>query len=174
MRKPLCVHTVTVASFYLCMCTEPLTPLTWQINVLNVTLCIGLNYFLFLSTPSHGIILYLQDRMQHAAWTFDPSDIPWILQNLPFPHTSFWRESFLNISNHLPVKLICIFANYSFDLCWQLSWMSQLLTLGASFSFSWVSWLLNFIELRRASFDTLDITNYIEITWSSCQNQFIC
>ena len=39
-------------------------------------------------------------------------------------------------------------------------------TLGASFPFSWVSWLLNFIETRCASFNTSDITNYIEITWS--------
>ena len=32
----------------------------------------------------------------------DHSHIPWILQKLLFSHTSFWRESFLNISNHLP------------------------------------------------------------------------
>ena len=44
--------------------------------------------------------------------------------------------------------------------------MANLLTLGASFPFSRVSWLLNFIETRRASFDTSNITNYIEITWS--------
>ena len=39
-----------------------------------------------------------------------------------------------------------------------------------------LSWLLNFIETRHASFDTSDITNYIEITVldQSCQNQFIC
>ena len=28
--------------------------------------------------------------------------LPWILQKLLFLHTSFWREGFLNISNHLP------------------------------------------------------------------------
>ena len=44
--------------------------------------------------------------------------------------------------------------------------MTYLLTLGASCRFSWVSWLLNFIETRCASFDTSDITNYIEITRS--------
>ena len=44
--------------------------------------------------------------------------------------------------------------------------MTHLLTLGASLSFSWVSWLLNFIEQRCASFDTSDIINYIEITES--------
>ena len=37
----------------------------------------------------------------HAA-CFNNVDIPWILQKLLFPHTSFWRESFLNISNHWP------------------------------------------------------------------------
>ena len=42
--------------------------------------------------------------------------------------------------------------------------MTHLLTLGASFPFSWVSWLLNFIEARCASFDTSDTTIYIEIT----------
>ena len=64
--------------------------------------------------------------MQHAAWTFDTFNIPWILQNVLFLQTSFWQEDFFNISNHLP----------------------------------------DFIETRRASFDTSDITNYIEITWS--------
>ena len=43
--------------------------------------------------------------MQHAAWTFDTSDIPWILQNLLFSQTSFWWEDFFNISNHLPAHL---------------------------------------------------------------------
>ena len=40
--------------------------------------------------------------MQHAAWISDVFDIPWILQELLFSQTSFWQESFLNISNHLP------------------------------------------------------------------------
>ena len=44
--------------------------------------------------------------------------------------------------------------------------MTHLLTLGVSFPFSWISWLLNFIETRCASFDTSNILNYIEITWS--------
>ena len=39
--------------------------------------------------------------MQHTA-CIDGVDIPWILQNLLFSHTSFWWEGFLNISNHLP------------------------------------------------------------------------
>ena len=45
--------------------------------------------------------------------------------------------------------------------------MTYLLTLRASFSFSWVIWLLNFIETRHASFDTSDIRNHIEITQSA-------
>ena len=44
--------------------------------------------------------------------------------------------------------------------------MTYLLTLGASFPFLWVSWPFNFIETRRASFNTSNITNYIEITQS--------
>ena len=60
-----------------------------------------------ISFDTFDMVLYyicttLQDTMQHAAWPFDPSDIPWILQKLLFSQTSFWREDFLNISNHLP------------------------------------------------------------------------
>ena len=44
--------------------------------------------------------------------------------------------------------------------------MIYLLTLGDSFPILRVSFLLNFIETRWASFDTADITNYIEITQS--------
>ena len=116
VRKPLCVHTVTVASCYSCMCTEPLTPPTWQINFLNVTLCIGLNYFLFLSTPSTWYyIIFVQPckiGCSMPAWTFDTFNIPWILQNLLFPLTRFWWESFLHNSNHWPdswPEIICIF-----------------------------------------------------------------
>ena len=39
-------------------------------------------------------------------------------------------------------------------------------SLGGYFEIISYSWLLNFIETRRASFNTSDITNYIEITWS--------
>ena len=39
--------------------------------------------------------------MQHAA-CINSIDIPWILQNLLFLHTSFWQELSINISNHLP------------------------------------------------------------------------
>ena len=67
----------------------------------------------------------LQDTMQHAAWTFDTSDIPWILQNLLFSQTSFWREDFFNISNHLPDSSFAYVANLTFDLAnscpgWQI------------------------------------------------------
>ena len=41
--------------------------------------------------------------MKHAA-CFNSVDIPLILQNLIFPHTSFVLESFLNISNHWPTS----------------------------------------------------------------------
>ena len=44
----------------------------------------------------------LQHTMQHAACSFDPFHIPWILQNLLFSQTKFWQEDFFNISNHLP------------------------------------------------------------------------
>ena len=57
---------------------------------------------------------------------FDHSDIPWILQEGAFLHSSFWLEIFLNISNHWPtkwLKLICVFDLYDlvklFDLSWQ-------------------------------------------------------
>ena len=42
--------------------------------------------------------------MQHAI--FDLSDISWMLQRSSFSHSSFWREYFLNISNHLPDQLL--------------------------------------------------------------------
>ena len=36
----------------------------------------------------------------HATCTFDTFDIPWILQEVAFLHSTLWWESFLNISNH--------------------------------------------------------------------------
>ena len=44
---------------------------------------------------------------------FDVFDIPWILQNLLFAHTSFWQESFLNIPNQSDLQLICILAYWT-------------------------------------------------------------
>ena len=46
------------------------------------------------------IFLHRACSMQHESSMF--FDIPWILQNLLFLQTSFWQESFFNISNHLP------------------------------------------------------------------------
>ena len=60
-------------------------------NITNsVTLYICLNIFLFLSTPLtyifHIFIFHsnLQCSQQHAACTFDPVGIPWILQEVAF------------------------------------------------------------------------------------------
>ena len=46
------------------------------------------------------IILHRVCSMQQGI--SDIFDIPWILQELLFSQTSFWWESFLNISNNLP------------------------------------------------------------------------
>ena len=86
----------------------------------------------------------LQDTMQHAACSFDPFNIPWILQKLLFLHTSFWQEDFLNICN---------------------PWMTHLLTLGLLFQFHgqlalkfhtgqmccffWPFWHTKYIEIIR-------------------------
>ena len=86
-----------------------MTPLTWELNVLNLLYC---GYFYFFWLLWHRIFCTtLQDSMQHAAFTFDAFNIPWILHNLLFPLTSFWQESLFNISNHWPdswPELICI------------------------------------------------------------------
>ena len=85
------------------------------------------------------------------------SDIPRILQEGAFPHSSFWWESFLNISNHWPTKwpkLICIFGLYDlvklFDLSQQhLGWHNYpiLTSLAVSMSNS-LSSLIYFTEIR--------------------------
>ena len=77
-------------------------------HITNNLLKCNLTYWFklyFISFDTFDMVLYyihttLQDSIQHAAWTFDTSDIPWILQNLLFLHTRFWQESFLHISNH--------------------------------------------------------------------------
>ena len=85
--------------------------------------------------------------MQHAAWTFDTSDIPWILQNLLFSQTSFnWPRSPLIFANSCP--------GWPVEQSWRV------------FEIISHSWLLNFIETRRASFNTSDITNWNYSTWS--------
>ena len=69
------------------------------------------------------------------------------------------------------LKLICIIGQSdlinSFDLCQYLPWTTQLLTLGASFPFSRVSWLLNFLRQDMflfGSYQQYQHTNSIEIT----------
>ena len=155
VRKPLCVHTVAVASFYSCMCTEPLTPLTWQKNFLNVNLCIGLNYFLFLLTPSTWfyscILNLLKDSMQHGPLT--PLTYPGsskicflcipvfdrkIVLIFPIIYLRIGLRAHLHI--HLSDLVNPLISASS------MSWMTHLLTLGTSFPFSHVSWLLIFIE----------------------------
>ena len=85
--------------------------------------------------------------MQHAAWTFDTSDIPWILQNLLFSQTSF----------NWPTSLWSLLTDVLDDM---------FSSLGGYFEIISHSWLLNFIETRHASFDTSDITNWNYSTWS--------
>ena len=78
----------------------------------------------------------LQNSMQHAAWTFDTSNIPWILQNFLFCIPVFGGNNFLTfpiIDLTVEPNLICIIGQSDLDLCQQLSWMTQLLTLGTSF-----------------------------------------
>ena len=97
-------------------------------------------------------------------------------QKLLFLLLVFGRKVFLIfpiIYQTVDLKLICInwpiWPNLLFDLCWYLPWMTQLLTLGASFPFSWVSWLLNFLRQDVFLFGSHRQcwhTNYIEITWS--------
>ena len=59
---------------------------------------------IFISFDSFNIGYFVEPckipcSMQHVVST--PFNIPRILQKLLFLHTSFWREDFLNISNHL-------------------------------------------------------------------------
>ena len=156
MRKPLCAHTAAVASFYSCMCTEPLTPLTWQKNFLNVTLCIGLNYFLFLLTLLTWYYSCILNSLAFDSMRHGP------LSPLTFPGSSktcflcipvFGRKIFsifaiiylrIGLRAHLHIHLSDL-VNPLISAS-SISWMTHLLTLGASFPFSHVSWLLIFIE----------------------------
>ena len=54
-----------------------------------------------ISFDTFDMVLYyirttLQDTMQHAAWPFDTSDIPWILQSC-FSHKPVFGRNFLLI-----------------------------------------------------------------------------
>ena len=67
---------------------------------------------------------YPASMQQCSTHLSNHSDIPWILQEGAFPHSSFWWESFLNISNHWPTKwpkLICIFGLYDLVKLFDLS-----------------------------------------------------
>ena len=95
--------------------------------------------------------------MQHAACSFDPFDIPWILQNLLFSQTSFGKK----ISLIFPIIYqIAHLQNWtSFPLIFANNTLDDLFSsLGGYFEIISHSWLLNFIETRRASFDPFDIT----------------
>ena len=95
--------------------------------------------------------------MQHAACSFDPFDIPWILQNLLFSQTSFGRK----ISLIFPIIYqIAHLHNWpSFPLIFADNTLDDLFSsLGGYFEIISHSWLLNFIETRHASFDPFNIT----------------
>ena len=100
---------------------------------------------------------YRTSMQQCSMHLSDPSDIPWILQEGAFLHSSFWWESFLNISNHWPMKwpkIICIFGLYDlvklFDLSQQYpGWHNYpvLTSLAVKMSNS-LSLLIYFTEIR--------------------------
>ena len=73
------------------MCTEPLTPSTWQIIVLNVTFYICLNFFYFFQHLQHWIFPCNVPCIQYIAWTFDTFDMrnKGIKSNLFFVLISF-------------------------------------------------------------------------------------
>ena len=111
----------------------------------------------------------------HAA-CFNSTDIPWILQNLLFLHTSLWQESFLNIYNHWLMKWPMTHLHISlFDLVNPLifanscpGWHNYSLW---GFLFQFDSQLaLKFHVVKTCFFlaciDSVNITNYIEITKS--------
>ena len=75
------------------MCTEPLTPLTWQINFLNVTLCIGLNY-----------IIFVQPCKIACSTQRGPSTLCHTLDLPKLAFSAYQQESFLHISNHWATK----------------------------------------------------------------------
>ena len=116
---------------------------------------------IFISFNSFDIAYFVQPCNIHAACSFDPFDIPWILQNLLFSPTSFWWADFFNISNHLPDSSFALLANLTWSTLWSLptAVLDDLFSyLGGYFEIFSHSWLLNFIEIRCASFDPFDIT----------------
>ena len=121
----------------------------------------------------------LKHTIQHAACSFDPFDIPWILQNLLFSQTSFWKISLIfpiiyQIA-HLHYWPTCplIFAN-SCPRCQNYPVLTGLVGKRSNS----LSSLIYFIETRHACilsfFRPFQHTNYIEIIRlvdQSCQNQ---
>ena len=95
--------------------------------------------------------------MQHAACSFDPFYIPWILQNL-FSHKPVFGGK---ISLIFPIIYqIAPLHNWpSFPLIFADNTLDDLFSsLGGYFEIISHSWLLNFIETRHAPFDPFDIT----------------
>ena len=83
---------------------------------------------------------------------FDVFDIPLDLARVAFLANQFWRESFLNISNHLPDRLICITDHL---LLWSLptavldARFYPVLTGLAGKMSNFLSLLTDFIEIRH-------------------------
>ena len=99
-------------------------------NTNSVTLYICLNIFLFFLTPLTYIFhSNLQCSMQHAACTFDPVDIPWILQEGAFRIPVFGGK--ISLIYLIIYQLSCqrVLANLTQLSLWSLltiPWMTQL------------------------------------------------
>ena len=111
----------------------------------------------------------------HIAYFIQPCNIPCSMQHV-VSTPSTYPGSCKTCFSHIPVfggKISLIFPiiyqiahlhnwptwpDQLFDLCWQLSWMTFLASLGGYFEIISHSWLLNFIKTRCASFDPFDIT----------------
>ena len=116
------------------------------------------------------LLEYFAESMQHASLT--SSTYPGSCKTCFFCIPVFGGKVFLIfpiIYLIVDLKLICIIGLSDLvnsDLCWQLSWMIHLLTLGTSFPVSWS--VCSLISLRQdmCIFNVFDIRNYIEITQS--------
>ena len=68
------------------------TPVAWEMNILNL---MYYAYFYLFQLLQHRIFhTTLQHCIHHAACTFNPFDIPWILQNLLFSAYQFLAGKF--------------------------------------------------------------------------------
>ena len=89
--------------------------------------------------------------MQHAARHLRRLRHTLDLARVAFPQTSFWQESFLNISNHLPDSSFALLTIVSFDLFGQYPGyqiLSSFNWFGGKMS-NFLSSLLDFREIRR-------------------------